>query len=66
MKALGVGLGDVRAAPTSRWLRRRRRARRRWCCTARPPQLAAERGVDRWHLTLTHTDTRAQAIAVAL
>jgi holo-[acyl-carrier protein] synthase len=28
--------------------------------------LAAERGVSRWLLTLTHTDTMAHAIAVAL
>lgn len=28
--------------------------------------LAAERGVTEWRLTLTHTDTMAQAIAVAL
>jgi len=28
--------------------------------------LAAERGVREWRLTLTHTDTMAQAVAVAL
>ncbi len=28
--------------------------------------MAAERGVTEWRLTLTHTDTMAQAIAVAL
>lgn len=28
--------------------------------------VALERGVDRWHLSLSHTDTLAQAVAVAV
>ena len=28
--------------------------------------VALERGVDRWHLSLTHTDALAQAVAVAV
>ena len=35
-------------------------------CTAAPRSLADERGVDRWRLSLTHTDRVAEAIAVAL
>jgi hypothetical protein len=32
----------------------------------RAAELAAEKGVTEWRLTLTHTDRVAQAIAVAL
>jgi holo-[acyl-carrier protein] synthase len=63
MKALGVGLGEVdlneievvRAESGEPSVRLHGRAAKR----------AAERGVTSWLLTLTHTDTTAQAIAVA-
>ncbi len=63
MKALGVGIGYVRFADI---------------CVARGPggaptlelqatasELAASRGVTAWHLSLSHTDTVAVAVAVA-
>ena len=64
MKALGVGLGEiamfdievVRAdsgAPSVR-------------LHGKAAQVASDKGVSRWMLTLTHTDRTAQAIAVAL
>jgi len=65
MKALGVGLGaceftdievvrdDDSGAPTL-------------ALHGRAAELAAEAGVSRWLLTLTHSDTTAHAIAVAL
>jgi len=64
MKALGVGIGGVamrdievvRADSGEPSLRLHGSA----------AALAAERGVARWLLTLTHTDSLAQAIAVAL
>jgi holo-[acyl-carrier protein] synthase len=65
MKALGVGLGafdwhDVevqRDAETGRpWL----------VVTGRAAELAGDAGVGSWLLTLTHTSSMAEAIAVAL
>jgi len=64
MKALGVGIGafgfhevEVVSAPSgapSVVLR------------GRAAELATERGVAGWHLSLTHTDVSAHAVAVAL
>ena len=64
MKALGVGLGAfafhdaeiTRSASGKPELRLSGRAR----------QLAGEQGVVAWRLSLTHTDTMAQAVVVAL
>ena len=64
MKALGVGLGafgfhDVsvgRNADTGAQI---------LIVTARAADLAAAAGVSRWHLSLTHTDRTAVAVAVA-
>ncbi len=64
MKALGVGLGAVdwhdievvRAASGAPSLR----------LTGRAAALAETAGVGRWLLTMTHTSTTAEAIAVAL
>ena len=61
MKALGVGLGDVRVP------------RRRGACApssgapslalhGKAAALADERGVTAWQLSLTHTDTTAMAV----
>jgi holo-[acyl-carrier protein] synthase len=63
MKALGVGLGAcefhdievVRAESGQPSLVLRDRA----------AELAAEQGVSTWHLSLTHTDTAAHAVAIA-
>lgn len=64
MKALGVGLGSVdwhdfevvRTGSGAPELR----------VTGRAHELAVDAGVRRWLLTLTHTETMAEAIAVAL
>jgi phosphopantetheinyl transferase (holo-ACP synthase) len=32
----------------------------------RAAELAAERGVDRWHLSITHTNTVASAVVAAV
>ena len=64
MKALGVGLGAIdwhdvevirgeRGAPSLR-------------VTGRAQELAADLGVARWQVTLTHTDSMAEAVVVAL
>jgi holo-[acyl-carrier protein] synthase len=63
MKALGIGLGEcgwhdvevVRAPSGQPSLVLRGRA----------AELAAAKGVAAWHLSLTHTDRSAQAIAIA-
>ena len=65
MKALGVGLGAFR------WhhvevVRDEASGRPSLVLTGRAAQLAAEQGVSRWLLTLTHTESLAEAIAVAL
>lgn len=64
MKALGVGLGafpmrDVEVV-------RAESGQPALVLRGRAAELAAERGVQRWLLTLTHTETVAQAVAVAL
>jgi holo-[acyl-carrier protein] synthase len=64
MKALGVGVGAfafrevevVSAATGAPSL----------VLHGRAAALAGERGVASWHLSLTHTDTLAQAVAVAV
>lgn len=63
MKALGVGLGavgwheiEVVRAPSGQ---------PSLALTGRAAALAAEQGVESWLLTLTHTATVAEAIAVA-
>jgi holo-[acyl-carrier protein] synthase len=63
MKALGVGLGafsfhdvEVVRAPSGQPLLELR---------GRAAALAAERGVTGWHLSLTHTQRLAEAVAVA-
>ena len=63
MKALGVGLGafgfhDVEVVRTDS-------GEPELVLRGRAVELAAERGVGRWHLSLTHTEHQAQAIAIA-
>ena len=64
MKALGVGLGavdwhDLEVVRTERGAPELR-------VTGRAQELAVDAGISRWLLTLTHTATMAEAIAVAL
>jgi holo-[acyl-carrier protein] synthase len=64
MKALGVGIGAVdfrdlevlRAESGAPSLR----------VTGRAAALAAERGVQAWHVSITHTEQTATAVAIAL
>lgn len=63
MKALGAGLGafgfhDVEVVHTES-------GQPLLHLQGRALELAAAHGVSRWHLSLTHTDLQAQAIAVA-
>jgi holo-[acyl-carrier protein] synthase len=64
MKAMGVGLWkfalrdvEVVRLPSGQPILR---------LHARAAAMAAERGVETWHLTLTHSDSMALAVAVAL
>ncbi len=64
MKAMSVGLGafplrDVEVV-------RAESGQPSLALSGRAAELAAERGITTWRLTLTHTDSVAQAIAVAL
>lgn len=64
MKAMGVGLGafplrDVEVVRTDA-------GQPAVALRGRAAELAIDRGVRTWHLTLTHTENLAQAIAVAL
>ncbi|HUQ63275.1 MAG TPA: holo-ACP synthase [Acidimicrobiales bacterium] len=64
MKALGVGVGafgfhDVEVVSAAS-------GQPSLVLSGRAAALAADRGVARWHLSLTHTDVSAVAVAVAL
>jgi holo-[acyl-carrier protein] synthase len=64
MKALGVGLGafkfhDVEVVNAAS-------GKPELVLRGRAAALAAEQGVQRWQLSLTHTDRTAHAVAVAL
>ena len=63
LKALGVGLGavdwhDLEVVRTAS-------GRPELVVTGRAAELAADQGVTGWLLTLTHTDTMAEAVVVA-
>jgi holo-[acyl-carrier protein] synthase len=63
MKALGVGLG---ACPfTDIEVERAESGRPSVRLHGAAARLALDRGVTTWHLSLTHTDTAAHAVAVA-
>jgi len=64
MKALGCGLGDIAMFDIE--VRRAESGEPSVLLHGRAAQVAAERGVTRWLLSLTHTERTAQAIAVAL
>jgi holo-[acyl-carrier protein] synthase len=64
MKALGPGIGGIAMRDIE--VVRAEHGEPSVRLHAAAAALAADRGVTRWLLTLTHTDTMAQAIAVAL
>ena len=64
MKALGVGIGGVAMRDIA--VVRVDSGEPSLRLHASASALAAEHGISRWLLTLTHTDALAQAIAVAL
>jgi holo-[acyl-carrier protein] synthase len=64
MKALGVGLGACELSEIE--VVRLESGAPEVHLHGRAADLAAERGVSEWRLSLTHTDTAAHAIAVAL
>ena len=63
MKALGVGLGACELAEIE--VVRQESGAPDLVLHGRAASLAEERGVTAWHLSLTHTDTAAHAIAIA-
>ena len=63
LKALGVGLGAADFADLE--VVRDDDGRPHLAVCGRAAALAARRGVEHWHLSLTHTDTVAVASAVA-
>jgi holo-[acyl-carrier protein] synthase len=64
MKALGVGLWKFAFRDVE--VVRRRSGAPTIALYNRAADLASERGVRSWHLSLTHTDTMAMAVAVAM
>lgn len=64
MKALGVGLWKFAMRDVE--VVRLRSGEPTLALFGRAAELAAERGVREWRLTLTHTDSMALAVAVAL
>jgi holo-[acyl-carrier protein] synthase len=64
MKALGVGLGAFKLRDVE--VVRRRSGAPEIALSGRAAELAVERGVTTWHLSLTHSDLMAMAVAVAL
>ena len=63
--ASASGSGSSRSA-TSRWCAADERRSPTIALHGAAAELADERGVGRWHLSLTHTDTTAMAVAIAL
>ncbi|MBI2168360.1 MAG: holo-ACP synthase [Actinobacteria bacterium] len=63
MKALGVGLGAFKLRDVE--VDREGSGAPVLALRGRAAALARQRGVDRWHLSLTHTDTVALAFTVA-
>jgi holo-[acyl-carrier protein] synthase len=64
MKALGVGLWKFKLRDIE--VVRQRGGAPRVALHGRAAELAAERGVRDWHLSLTHTGTTALAVAIAV
>ena len=63
MKAMGLGLGAFGFHDV--WVSRRESGEPRLNVTGRALELAKERGIDTWHLSITHTDQVAIAYVVA-
>ena len=64
MKALGVGLGAFDFHDV--WVRKAPSGAPELVVSGRAAQLASDRGVNGWHLSLSHTDTVAIAVVAAL
>jgi holo-[acyl-carrier protein] synthase len=64
MKALGVGLGAFKLRDVE--VARRKSGAPELVLRGKAATLAEARGVTRWHLSLTHTDFMAMAVAVAI
>lgn len=64
LKAMGAGIGDCRFREIE--VVRAESGAPSVLLHGRAAELAAERGVGEWRLTMTHTASLAQAIAVAL
>lgn len=63
MKAMGLGLGAFGFHDV--WVRRAESGAPSLIVSGAAQRLAGERGIDTWHLSLTHTDTVAIAMVVA-
>jgi holo-[acyl-carrier protein] synthase len=63
MKAMGLGLGAFGFHDV--WVRREASGAPTLCVTGRALELAAERGITAWHLSLTHTRLVAMASVIA-
>ncbi|MAT05983.1 MAG: holo-ACP synthase [Acidimicrobiaceae bacterium] len=63
MKSLGLGLGAFGFHDV--WVERAASGKPSLVVTARAADLAAEAGVTRWHLSLTHSDLVAVAYVIA-
>ena len=64
MKALGVGLGEIGLRDIE--VQRADSGAPRIVLHGSAAELAASRGVQRWLVTLSHSETVAQAIVIAL
>lgn len=63
MKAMGLGLGAFSFHDV--WVEGRPTGEPHLNVTGRAAELALERGIERWHLSITHTDQVAIAYVVA-
>lgn len=63
MKAMGLGLGAFGFHDV--WVSRRQSGEPQLNVTGRALELAKDRGIDNWHLSITHTDQLAIAYVVA-
>ncbi len=63
MKAMGLGLGAFGFHDV--WVDHRESGEPHLNVTGRAAELAIERGIDTWHLSITHTDQVAIAYVVA-
>lgn len=64
MKAMGVGLWKFRFRDVE--VVRAKSGAPSIVLSGRAAEMAAERGIVHWHLSLTHTETTAMAVAIAL